>query len=162
MMSQLSLPTGVPYIADMDPALEERVLVISLHRPYACLVVAGLKTLETRTWPWPYEARWLVIHASKREPVAADVERLAAKIARVPPALREARGALLGLVRVTGPSRPLLPADEDAACFYEAGRHAWPLARPTPFPRPVPVPRGPQKFSSLPRADVLRFLRGEP
>lgn len=160
-MTQLSLPTGA-YIADLDPPLEERVLVISLHAPYAGLGAAGIKLLETRTWPWPYEARWLVIHAAKREPAPADVARLAAKIERVPPALRDARGALLGLVRVTDPSRPLVPEDEDAACFYEAGRHAWPLARATPFARPVPVPRGPQKFSSLPRADVLRLLRGEP
>jgi hypothetical protein len=91
----------------------------------------------------------------------ADEERLANKLDLVPATLLRARGALLGLVRVTGPSRPLLPEDEDVACFYEAGRHAWPLARATPFPRPVPVPRGPQKFSSLPRADVLRFLRGD-
>jgi hypothetical protein len=159
-MTQLFLPTGA-YIADIDPPLEERVLVISLHAPYAGLGAAGIKLLETRTWPWPYDARWLVIHVAKREPAPAVVERLATKIAGVPPALRDARGALLGLVRVTGPSRPLLPGDEDAACFYEPGRLAWPLAQHTPFPRPVPVPRGPQKFSSLSRAEVLGYLRGK-
>ena len=142
------------------PPLEERVLVISLWPDYAALVIAGVKTLETRTWPWPYPPRWLVIHVAKREPSPADTTRLAAKLERVPPVLREARGALLGLVYVAGPSRPLQPEDADAACFYEPGRFAWPLAQPTPFAKPVPVPRGPQKFSGLPRADVLRFLRG--
>lgn len=161
LVTQLSLPTGAP-VAELAPPLEERVLVISLWQPYAGLVVAGVKTLETRTWPWPYEPRWLVVHASKRPMARADEERLADKLDRVSPPLLLARGALLGLVRVTGPSRPLLHADEDAACFYEPGRVAWPFASATPFPRPVPVPRGPQKFSSMPRADVVRLLRGEP
>lgn len=46
--------------------LPERVRVISLWEPYASLVVNGRKTIETRKWPWPYDASWLVIHAAKR------------------------------------------------------------------------------------------------
>lgn len=143
------------------PPLPERVLVISLWQPYCCLCIAGIKLLETRTWPWPYDPSWLVLHAAKREPDRATEERLAEKLERVPAPLREARGALLGLVFVAGPSRPLLPGDEDEACFFEEGRFAWPLQQPTPFARLVPA-RGRQKFSSLPREDVVRFLRGEP
>jgi hypothetical protein len=156
-VTQLSL---LPSPVFAGPPLEERVLVLSLHQPYAALVIAGVKTLETRHWPWPYGPRWLVIHASKHLDREAE-GRLIVKVGRVPPVLRDARGALLGLVHVAGPSRPLLPEDEDAACFYAEGRHAWPLERATPFARPVQVPRGPQKFASLPREDVVRFLRGE-
>ncbi len=142
-----------------DCPLPERVLCISLWAPYAGLCVAGVKTLETREWAWPYPPSWLVIHAAKHVDRAAE-RRLEKKLERVPASLREARGALLGLVYVAGPSRTLLAADEEAACFYASGRQAWPLAKATPFARPVSIPRGPQKFVRLPRAEVLRHLRG--
>lgn len=152
---QLRLDLRTP--GDLDPPLPPFVLCISLWQSYACLCVAGVKTLETRTWPWPYGPSWLVIHAAKHIDRAAET-RLAAKLARVPAPLREVRGALLGLVYVTG-SRPLLPEDEDAACFYEPGRFAWPLDKAQAFAAPVPM-RGPQKFVRLQKADVLQYLRG--
>jgi len=157
-MTQLDLlvaPTS------LSPPLEERVLVLSLWPPYAALVIAGVKTLETRTWPWPYPPRWLVVHVAKRPMSAADEQRLADKLDLVPAPLLRARGAMLGVVRVAGPSRELQPEDADAACFYEPGRYAWPLESPIPFPSPVPLARGPQKFASLPRAKVERMLRGD-
>lgn len=42
-------------LAPALPPLPEVLRVISLWDPYASLVVDGIKTLETRTWPWPYE-----------------------------------------------------------------------------------------------------------
>lgn len=37
---------------------------ISLHQPYASLIAARLKKVETRTWATPYRG-WLAIHAAK-------------------------------------------------------------------------------------------------
>lgn len=37
---------------------------ISLHQPYASLIAAGLKKVETRSWPTTHRG-WLAIHAAK-------------------------------------------------------------------------------------------------
>jgi hypothetical protein len=138
--------------------LPERVLCLSLWQPYAGLVVAGVKTIETRTWKWPYPVpSWLVIHAAKS--VHPDLDRrLAYKMKRVAPRLKIPIGAYLGIVRVDA-CRPLTPQDEEAACVYEEGLWAWELSNATPFAKPVPVERGPQKFVRLPRSSVLEWLK---
>ncbi len=134
-------------------ALPERVRVLSLWQPYASLVIDGVKTIETRTWPWPYEPGWLCIHAAQH------IDRAAVRRLRLDhPVPDWPGGVLLGLVWVTG-SRPLLPEDERAACFYEPGRYAWPLERARPFAHPVKM-RGPQKFASVARDVVLAALGG--
>ena len=159
-MTQLGL-SFTPPTGDLDPPLPEMVLCISLWQPYAGLCVAGIKTLETRTWDWPYPVpSWLVIHAAQHVDRAAE-RRLAEKVARVPVAVREARGALVGLVLVCARSHMLAPQDEERACFYAPNREAWPLdpARARMFAQPKPM-RGPQKFVRLPKADVLGLLRG--
>jgi hypothetical protein len=132
----------------------EMLRVISLWEPYASLVVNGVKTIETRTWAWPYPPSWLVIQAAKHFDKEAFI-RL-----RLPEAYREAAlpgGCLIGLVWVSGPSRPLLPDDERPACFYAPNRHAWPLAKARRFAHPIPF-RGPQKFSHVERHRVLEAL----
>lgn len=128
--------------------LPDRVRVISLWEPYASLVVDGCKTLETRTWPFPYPPSWLVVHASKH------IDRGACARLGLDPENFTTRGVLLGLVWVGGPSRPLLPTDEIAACFYEPGRYAWPLEHARRFKTPYTM-RGPQKFASVSRDVVL-------
>ncbi len=131
--------------------LPERVRVISLWEPYATLVVNGTKTIETRTWPWPYGAGWLVIHAAKRVVDKAVCNRLGL------PFFGYLSGQLAGLVWVDAPSRALLPEDEAAACFYAPDRYAWPLQHAHRFVHHE-LFRGPQKFSSVDRGVVLRSL----
>ena len=128
--------------------LPPMVRVISLWEPYASLVVDGIKALETRTWEWPYSPSWLVIHASKR------FDKEAAKRLKLPLGFHVASGVLIGIVWVAGPSRPLLPEDEKAACFYAPARYAWPLESARRFAKPVPF-RGPQKFASVSRDVVI-------
>lgn len=130
--------------------LPDRVRVISLWEPYASLVVDGRKTLETRTWPFPYPPSWLVIHAAKHVDLAA-CDRLGLNPFVRP---KGTAGACIGLVWVSGPSRPLLREDEAAACFYEEGRYAWPLEHARRFKAPYAM-RGPQKFASVSRDVVL-------
>ena len=133
--------------------LPERVRVISLHEPYATLVVNGIKTIETRTWDWPYEPSWLAIHAAKR------FDKDAFTRLRMTDAYHAAAlpgGGIVGLVWVAS-SRILLPSDEAAACFYAPNRFAWILTHATRFAKLVPFP-GPQKFSSVDRSIILSAL----
>jgi hypothetical protein len=130
--------------------LPDMVRVISLWEPYASLVVDGKKTIETRTWPWPYESSWLVIQAAKHLDKSV-CNRLGL------PFFGYLSGQLAGLVWVEAPSRLLLPEDEAAACFYAADRYAWPLKHARRFVHHEPF-RGPQKFSSVDRSVVLRSL----
>lgn len=141
---------------ELAAELPEWVLCISLWQPYAGLVTDGTKTIETRTWPFPYAGRgyaagWLCIHAAKHVNAEA-MKRIGAKAAPH----RAPQGAILSLVHVAA-TRPLRPEDEDAACFYAEDRHAWVLDRRYPLAHPIAMV-GPQKFKRIPRADVLRAL----
>lgn len=146
---EMALPPRLKNLFHLFP-LPAKVHVISLWEPYATLVVDGKKTLETRTWPWPYDASWLVIHAAQR------VDAEACRRLGLPKA-GYVGGRLLGLVWVSGPSRLLLPEDEAAAYFYAPDRQAWPLKHAQRFVAPVQF-RGPQKFASVDRDVVIRAL----
>lgn len=144
----------------LEPPLPARVPCVSLWQPYAELVIAGVKTIETRTWPWPYAPGWLAIHEAKHVDREAE-RRLAKRIAKTRDDLCSwgpARGgSVIGLVYVAG-CRGLIEEDEADACFYAPNRHAWLLVKPTPFARPI-VMRGPQKFVFLPRARIVDALK---
>lgn len=155
-----NMPAATVTSASPDPfadflalhPLPDMVRVISLHQPFAGLVCAGLKTLETRRWPWPYPPGWLVVHAAKRcDPKA--VRKFGAKVAP----FRSPQGVLLGLVWVDG-CRPLVPEDEARAWAYEPNRFAWELKHARTFTRAVPMVRGPQKFASVMREMVVHAL----
>jgi hypothetical protein len=130
--------------------LPSMVRVIALWEPYASLVVDGKKTIETREWPWPYDSIWLVIHASHRVDSGACARLGLPKKGYV-------GGHIIGMVWVAAPSRPLLPEDEQAACFYAPDRYAWPLKHAIRFVSAAPFP-GPQKFSSVERDVVVQAL----
>jgi len=140
-----------------DLELPELVWTISLWRPYAGLVMAGHKSLETRTWPWPYGVTWLGIWA------AAHIDSEAMK--RLGQLAEDHVGpgrVLLGIVKVMG-HRPLVPADEPQSLFYGPDRYAWELARPLVFRRPVTVVEArlkklPQKFARVGRRVIVEAL----
>jgi hypothetical protein len=100
--------------------LPERVPMLALHARFARRVELGIKTIETRTWPWPYPPGWLVICASKAlGGVPLDPPGVTVPDEECP------LQALTCLVWIAG-SRPLLPEDERAACFYAEGRFSFP------------------------------------
>jgi hypothetical protein len=69
--------------------------VLSVRQPWAHLIVAGIKTIENRTWTTRYRGP-LLIHASKRwydEPVAEIEQRHAITIPRDLPV-----GGIVGVV----------------------------------------------------------------
>lgn len=129
--------------------LPKQVRVISMWALWASAVAAKIKTIETRTWPWPYEPGWLAIHASKR--IDGPIE---GRIHSFPPVQLVPRGALCALVYVNN-CRELLPADMKAALVYRKGLWAWELAGIRRL-RPH-VMRGPQKFTHV-SADLIRSL----
>lgn len=128
---------------------------ISLWQPYASLCVMGLKTYETRSWSTPYRGD-LVIHAAKRSLTNDDyemieewesldfVDDLAWELNHAPFLF----GAALGIVTITAVYRteelmPKISPQERAFGNYDAGRYAWRIENPRPFPRPIPY-RGKQ------------------
>jgi hypothetical protein len=136
--------------------LPAEVLCIALNQPYADLVVGGVKTLETRTWEWPYPPSWLAIYATKTPDKAA--------MARLGPAHQEVLvaplGGIVGVVFIAG-CRRMAYEDQAAACFpFEAGRYVWTIERPHQFRTPVRdyLDRGPQKFVRVPRCVILAGL----
>lgn len=146
-------PAPVLRAPDGRLLLPPRVRLLSLWQPYAGLVLAGVKTLETRTWPWPYPPGWLLIFATQ-----ALAEKAVRRIGPRAELHRKPRGVVIGLVWIQG-SRKMRPKDEAAACIgFDPKLHVWGCDAPHLLPHPIPLKRGPQKFSSLPREQVEAAL----
>lgn len=143
-----------PYVPSVPPPLPASIPCVSLWEPYASLVIAGIKTIETRTWQWPYPPGWLAIHRAKH--VDKSAESRLAKLLAGRGIVYGLPGSVGGLVYVTG-CRPLIPADEQAACFYAPNGFGWALKWPRVFARPI-VMRGPQKFVYLSRESIEEAL----
>jgi hypothetical protein len=128
--------------------------VISVRQPYAALILAGLKTYETREYPFPEECKGqrILIHISK---TTTGEERKCAYDTRIRPALRRLgytthrempRGIIAGSVQVTGciecwrltdGSGTYLHLHSDPeqnafemTCGNFVGEYAWTLALP--------------------------------
>ncbi len=124
---------------------------LSLHQPWATLVVLGVKRLETRRWRTEHRGP-LVIHAARTFPPAGQ------QLCRQEPfrsLLAEAgfareddlpRGALLGIVQVRDCLRTeemdldALSDTDRAVGDFSPGRWAWLLEQPERFVRPIPCP----------------------
>jgi hypothetical protein len=126
---------------------------ISLWQPWASLVVAGKKRIETRSWQTSYRGR-LAIHAAKKwdaalaklcqsEPLGTllDPEGKLVFNARVCPL---PTGAIVGTVEVAECVRvedlcqhPLLSELERKLGDYRPGRWLWLLAEATPLVVPA-------------------------
>jgi hypothetical protein len=109
------------------------VKALTLTQPWASLVMAGVKRIETRAGRTSYRGP-LVIHAANR---SASGKPLGAALGIV---------QLVDVVPIIGPTDwGNLPADygtltplERELGDYSPGRYAWLLADPEPFPEPVP------------------------
>lgn len=142
--------------------LPEKVMLISLDQPFAGLVADGVKTIETRTWPWPYQAGWLAIYATLH-PRTAVIKKLGCY------QYAEQLGAVLALVWIGG-CRPMVEADEQAAQISLAevaalcarkGRgspQAWIVGVAHKLARPIVLARGPQKFARISRDKIAAAL----
>jgi hypothetical protein len=101
------------------------VKALSLKQPWASLVAAGAKTIETRTWAPAYRGPLLIVSS---------------KCPRIEPA-----GFALAVVTLTG-CRPMMRTDEKAACCELYPRaYAWLL---TDIRRIEPIPAKGRSASS--------------
>lgn len=156
-------------LLDNTPApLPPTVTCFSLDQPYAGLVAAGLKTLETRLRPWPEKARpypspLLICATMTRRPwkVIRELWRLPTEVAA---GVCQSLGVALCLVDVVS-CRVLTAEDEPRSWYWDPEeqrkgivRYAWELAnvrRVAPF-----KVSGRQWFArSVPRQQVEDALR---
>lgn len=152
--------------------LPDLVRLISLNQPYADLLFGddgepGPKGLETRMWLWPYEPSWLAIYATKTpdKPALKRLHDRLTQVQRIGPHGRPYEsprdlclGAVIGIVFIGG-CRPMVPGDEKAALYpHKAGRFVWIIGANHRLARPIRLPRGPQKFASLPRQTIAVAL----
>lgn len=161
-MTQASLDFGPPPFAPAPPLwsptgellLPNPVRLLALWQPYCGLVAAGVKTLETRTWEWPYPPGWLALYATLGYGGGEAFRRLG----DLADPHKEPRGVVLCIVYVGG-CRPMRPEDATAACVdYDPARFVWGLTAAHRLARPIPLDRGPQKFASLPRTSIAAAL----
>lgn len=125
------------------------MMAVSLHQPYASLMLADWhrKEYETRTWRTSFRGK-LAIHATKKypprnrnkfyeEPFYSVLTKAGFTNPRDLPL-----GAIVGVVEIV----EVLPADkvlreihiyEQAFGDFRKGRYAWKTANPQRFPNPV-------------------------
>lgn len=145
---------------------------ISLHQPWATLIMLGVKRVETRSWrpPEALIGQPIAIHAAQRLDPIAYTEPFVSVLGGQPSSIP--RGALLGSVTLEGAWRIDHPADarlvageyhrlddgsgrpkfdtqaiEHELAFgdFALGRWAWGLTNVRRLPRPVPF-RGRQRL----------------
>lgn len=125
---------------------------LTLHQPWASLIMIGAKRFETRGWQTSYRGV-LAIHAGAELPAYAlefahefDGELAALGIHELE---RLPRGGVVGCVRLvaciatTSREAKRLTDRDRAWGNWDPGRFAWQLAGPAPYPKPVPA-RGKQ------------------
>ena len=95
---------------------------LTVRQPFAALIVAGIKTIECRTWD-PRIRGPILIHAGKdRLPLDPEFWPL---LERVPDHLLNASGLVIGKVRVSA-CRRLTTSDRAAALFDpKPGSYGW-------------------------------------
>jgi len=103
---------------------------LSVRQPYAALNVAGLKQIETRSWPTSHRGR-ILIHASLRpHRLPVDLEPV---LSQVPDELLGVRGVILGEATISE-CRLLVKEDRAAAlCEINPNWYAWVLTEPRIF-----------------------------
>lgn len=136
---------------DEKPRPKPVAKVLSIRQPWASLIAAGLKTVETRSWP----TRWrgaLVIQAGRsrtfqeRKLCALELREHLER-AELPKFDELPRGCVVAVCRIVDcletSEAAQLPALEAELALgdYSTGRHAWMLGQVLPMPHErMPLP----------------------
>jgi hypothetical protein len=118
----LAVSVGIP-LHDMK--------ALTIHQPWASLIVAGIKDVENRTWSTRYRGQ-LAIHAG----LAVDRAALAEHGHLLPRAAAGARlpsGAVIGTVKLVD-----VVSDYESP-WAETGNWHWILTHPKRFRQPIPA-----------------------
>lgn len=113
---------------ETDLAIPVPLRMLSLHQPYALMVVTGCKKVETRSWQTAYRG-WLAIHATKTVPQEMRSAYHVAVSSGMFPA-NVPFGAIVCLVHLvrivpTREAKFLVSALERSWGNYDTGRFAW-------------------------------------
>ena len=112
---------------------------LSIKQPWANMIAAGEKTIETRTWATPYRGRLLLV-SSKRPPI-------------------EPAGCAVAIADLVD-CRPMTRADEQfAMCRIYPNAFSWVLKNVLPLD-PFPVKGSLGVFNVEVREDHLKLLEG--
>lgn len=158
-------PSAFPFISD---ALHrsgdggDKGICITMHQPWAGLLVAGIKTLEGRIWQTTHVGR-LWIHAAAKQPTHdSDIESISKRVlddarrlgCQFPPLpLHWPTSCLLGCVEVTNNVKlediPALAAS--GHCLNEGNTSEWQMVCWAPKKLPLPIRMsGEHKYWRLP------------
>jgi hypothetical protein len=140
--------------------------IISLHQPWASLVIRGAKLFETRSWRTDYHGP-LLIHAAAHwdSALAALAARSPFREALGPPRDRPMpRGAVLGVVTLFDCARTddlaaAVTDRERAFGDWRPGRWAWAIRDPFELPEPIRF-RGNQGIRAAP-AELIAAVRAQ-
>jgi hypothetical protein len=118
------------------------IRLLSLHQPWASLIAAGIKQIETRHWQTPYRGL-IAIHAAKRR-IDDNGLKLLSNVATNLHTLP--LGAIVAVATLTdcsimaeengqpycylrdGAGEKFYPSETESACgFWSSGRYAWQL-----------------------------------
>jgi len=135
---------------------------LSLWQPWATLMAAGLKKVETRGWFTAYRGP-LLIHAAKRKPKREELEDICEALEMfwdktgIDCEILEdmTYGAILchvGLIKCLATSSNVIPSIDEIEYWlgnYEDGRFMWTTDNLIKFDTPIPY-RGSQGFFNVP------------
>jgi len=106
------------------PVQKRKIKAVSIRQPWASMIAAGDKTIETRTWPTRYRGELLI--CSSKGPICRQLSGLP-------------YGKALATARLAD-CRPMTPTDEPAArCGWYDGAWAWVLEDIRAIERPFDV-----------------------
>jgi ASCH domain len=118
--------------------MPQKLFAISLKQPWAALVVAGVKTVEVRTWPTRRRGR-VLIHAAK----SADDRPEGWALVNTPELkeLAALRGGVIGVVELTACLKyrtaeafaAAAGAHHNAPDWFRAGLHGFVFQNPRPI-----------------------------
>ena len=129
---------------------------ITLIRPWAELVVCGLKTVENRTWATPYRGR-LVIHAGRKYdydwteklPMGLAIRALNHFNATIPADLTET--GIVGVVDVYDCTKAV------SSGWHEKGNYGWYLRNPIKFKHAIDT-SGKQGLWNVPITMIVKAM----
>lgn len=118
-----------------------KIPALTIHQPYASLIMHGLKRMETRSWKTSYRGP-LAIHAGAKKLMSMDLgwpQSLTREVIGAIGDLRDLpRGAVIGVVYLHSiwetngplPEPHLLTTNEFEFGDFSSGRCAWRLTHP--------------------------------
>ena len=139
---------------------ETTIKALSIKQPWAGLIMAGIKTVENRSWSTMYSGRMAIVSSAKPDKHA--LEDMRRKLGKLPN-ICSVNGAILGTVELSG---MLWTADDGVAesdhprvtkkmlAWWNRESVGWIVERPKRLPSSVPY-KGRLGLYSIP-ADLLK------